>query len=429
MLRTKRGFTLIELLVVIAIIAILAAILFPVFAKAREKARQSTCLNNQRQIAVGIQMYAQDNDEALPTADNVWQAIKLQNNIFICPTKGKTTANSYGYNIALSGSALGAFTDPTSEIMTMDCKNLNGGFNSTTGTTAWANIAPAITSLAASSAANELMSVGAATPYPNIYYAPGDQDQNRHGANTYIVSYLDGHVGMGATNPESDVNWTYNMQATNAAPVAATTTPNYSPHQYDIASQNSVYSNAYSYINPHMGSSLLGTTATSAATTAVSISSLGFTVGKVSWQFNAAAIASTVSSPVVVGLGGYNDTGSAVITSGCVASGNYWLYNYYSVVENQGTVTFWQGRTIQGKVQPAQQLTNNGVAISDVAVSTDVFSIERNGAIVLLKKNGKVETSIGDSDQNGSVTTSLAPNASTKMYIDVFASGDRKSVV
>ena len=63
---TKYGFTLIELLVVIAIIAILAAILFPVFAQAREKARQTSCLSNMRQIGLAINMYFQDYDERSP---------------------------------------------------------------------------------------------------------------------------------------------------------------------------------------------------------------------------------------------------------------------------------------------------------------------------------------------------------------------------
>jgi prepilin-type N-terminal cleavage/methylation domain-containing protein/prepilin-type processing-associated H-X9-DG protein len=62
----RKGFTLIELLVVIAIIAILAAILFPVFAQAREKARQTGCLSNVKQIGLGIQMYVQDFDEHVP---------------------------------------------------------------------------------------------------------------------------------------------------------------------------------------------------------------------------------------------------------------------------------------------------------------------------------------------------------------------------
>lgn len=62
----RRGFTLIELLVVIAIIAILAAILFPVFAKAREKARQASCLSNIKQISLGMLQYIQDYDEKFP---------------------------------------------------------------------------------------------------------------------------------------------------------------------------------------------------------------------------------------------------------------------------------------------------------------------------------------------------------------------------
>src|SRR5687767_3583983 len=62
----RRGFTLIELLVVIAIIAILAAILFPVFARAREKARQARCLSNCKQLGLAVMQCAQDHDEALP---------------------------------------------------------------------------------------------------------------------------------------------------------------------------------------------------------------------------------------------------------------------------------------------------------------------------------------------------------------------------
>jgi prepilin-type N-terminal cleavage/methylation domain-containing protein/prepilin-type processing-associated H-X9-DG protein len=67
-MKNKRGFTLIELLVVIAIIAILAAILFPVFAKAREKARQSSCINNMKQLTTALTMFANDHEEQYPSA-------------------------------------------------------------------------------------------------------------------------------------------------------------------------------------------------------------------------------------------------------------------------------------------------------------------------------------------------------------------------
>ncbi len=66
--RRKSGFTLIELLVVIAIIAVLAAILFPVFAQAREKARQTSCASNQKNLITGAMMYVQDYDETWPIA-------------------------------------------------------------------------------------------------------------------------------------------------------------------------------------------------------------------------------------------------------------------------------------------------------------------------------------------------------------------------
>jgi prepilin-type N-terminal cleavage/methylation domain-containing protein/prepilin-type processing-associated H-X9-DG protein len=69
--RRRPAFTLIELLVVIAIIAILAAILFPVFAQAREKARATACLSNLKQAGLALQMYAQDNDETLPLGAHV----------------------------------------------------------------------------------------------------------------------------------------------------------------------------------------------------------------------------------------------------------------------------------------------------------------------------------------------------------------------
>jgi len=107
----RSGFTLIELLVVIAIIAILAAILFPVFARAREKARQTSCLSNLKEIALAEQMYEQDYDERTASYSShpgaaalygYWQMLDpyLKNEqIKLCPSHDTTGTSSYGPNI------------------------------------------------------------------------------------------------------------------------------------------------------------------------------------------------------------------------------------------------------------------------------------------------------------------------------------------
>jgi len=134
----RRAFTLIELLVVIAIIAILAAILFPVFAKAREKARQSSCSSNLKQIGLALLQYVQDYDERTPESWNVvnggnggWQwgdacAPYIKSiQIFQCPSATNETmfvqtgwtpqimdpnSYSYGYNVNYWGGSNGAGT-------------------------------------------------------------------------------------------------------------------------------------------------------------------------------------------------------------------------------------------------------------------------------------------------------------------------------
>ncbi len=101
----RDGFTLIELLVVIAIISILAAILFPVFQKVRENARAISCASNEKQLALGVLMYTQDSDEALPptqAADNtLWPSLinpYVKNaEVRVCPDDSGAS-NSYGLN-------------------------------------------------------------------------------------------------------------------------------------------------------------------------------------------------------------------------------------------------------------------------------------------------------------------------------------------
>jgi prepilin-type N-terminal cleavage/methylation domain-containing protein/prepilin-type processing-associated H-X9-DG protein len=133
----RKGFTLIELLVVIAIIAILAAILFPVFARAREKARQTACLSNTKQIGLAFMQYVQDYDETYPHTTSwpcpVWAYLPPGHpypsnlnpyiksmDFWLCPSRDKNDTwvgaaglpATFAYNATLGGGVQFIFSAP-----------------------------------------------------------------------------------------------------------------------------------------------------------------------------------------------------------------------------------------------------------------------------------------------------------------------------
>ena len=135
----NRGFTLIELLVVIAIISILAAILFPVFARARENARRSSCMSNLKQLSLGIMQYTQDYDEKLPgfwkndggtvTWATLVQPYAKSTQLYVCPDGVSYPLTSpqyisYGYSTLLGGDAtsisLAAINSASETVMIAD---------------------------------------------------------------------------------------------------------------------------------------------------------------------------------------------------------------------------------------------------------------------------------------------------------------------
>ncbi|RYX86420.1 DUF1559 domain-containing protein [bacterium] len=158
---TKPAFTLIELLVAIAIIAILAAILFPVFARARENARRASCISNLKQIGLGVMQYTQDYDEtyhnSINTNYSIWwyQAyypyIK-SNQVFVCPSATNTSApdipnniNTYELTYGINAATwietaytpgnqhvrLAEIPKPSNLIMLMDSQRLAGSYGPT----------------------------------------------------------------------------------------------------------------------------------------------------------------------------------------------------------------------------------------------------------------------------------------------------------
>jgi len=170
-MRRSHGFTLIELLVVIAIIAILAAILFPVFAKAREKARQTSCLSNQKQIALATTLWSQDNNEMLPPMSTFWSNVAVPAKVLVCSTAGataSTNSNSYGYNNAASNIPLQQVGDATTFFLTVDY----------------------LQSIAGS--------------LQNVVFVKGDV-ASRHDSKT-IASYVDGHVALNTAASMSVIN-------------------------------------------------------------------------------------------------------------------------------------------------------------------------------------------------------------------------------
>ena len=204
--RRQRGFTLIELLVVIAIIAILAAILFPVFAKAREKARTSSCSSNVKQLAVASVQYAQDYDERyMMGCQGAAPSLRWRQQIdpyiknyqaHVCPSK---SAQQYGYGASVNlcpwgaGTALSDITAPSNTSIIVDAGQCNTAI--VTGSTA-----PGTWAAAETGSTDWQWTCPTGWTGGGSYWASDDSwgNQSRRPVGRHNdglnVSYVDGHV-------------------------------------------------------------------------------------------------------------------------------------------------------------------------------------------------------------------------------------------
>lgn len=199
----RNGFTLIELLVVIAIIAILAAILFPVFARARENARRASCQSNLKQIGLGVIQYTQDYDEAMPPTDADASRYALSglrigtytksDQLLRCPSDSNTTA--VVRNISNTGDVPNSYYVPMDEF---DVPTSAGwgvfGNNAAVSVADFPNTAQTI--MVAERNANEAdwhISRDTATPSGGNSQDASSRVTNRH-LDTAVFLFVDGHV-------------------------------------------------------------------------------------------------------------------------------------------------------------------------------------------------------------------------------------------